>query len=120
MTRMTARRQVSTTLRGFVLFLCAAIFAWGLHGKLTLYKAPTSARKVSTVKLMRDDEVVKKFFVFQLSHSNSDVQLADQAPIRSFPPRFRAHRISLPDKQVLRAIPFYPHALLFRPPPSIV
>jgi hypothetical protein len=41
----------------FVLFLCVAVFGWGLHSKLSLYDAlPTAEHSVPLAKLLSEQE----------------------------------------------------------------
>src|SRR5665213_2440970 len=47
-----ARRSILRTARIALVFLAAAVFAWGLQSKLALYKAPSPSRNASVAKLL--------------------------------------------------------------------
>jgi len=48
-----AVRPVSTRFRIGLVLLCTAVFLWGLHAKLSLYKPPSPSRSASVAKLIQ-------------------------------------------------------------------
>ena len=119
MTRMPRKTRTSAVLRGFMLFLGVAIFTWSLHGKLTLYKAPTPSRRAAVVKFIPDDEANKKTYPSESRSCGPTFQIILLNPIEPLPPRFTLRRNCQVSRLVFPAISSYSHALLFRPPPSI-
>lgn len=119
MTRVLRKTRTSAVLRGFMLLLGVAIFTWGLHGKLTLYKTPTPSRRTAVVKFISDIESNKKNCPSESRSCGSTSQIILLNPIEPFPPRFTLRRNCQVSRQVFPAILSYSHALLFRPPPSI-
>ena len=53
MLQATSQRSVARVIRVALVFLAAAVFAWGLQAKLALYKAPSPTRNVSVAKLLQ-------------------------------------------------------------------
>jgi hypothetical protein len=121
MTPVPKKRRTSAALRLFVPILGAAIFAWGLHGKLALYKALSPSRQVSIAKLIHDDANDRRvYYPLEPLHRGSFFPTAISGALEPFSPQRIVRRNRQVRRLVLSSIPFYPNALLFRPPPSIV
>jgi hypothetical protein len=114
---LTKRRTVSTL---FVFLLSAALFAWGLQAKLSLYQQPSRSHPVSVAKLLPDNQVNKKTGAPGSSDRCAVSRLAFCAAIVLFQSRFTVSRGRQVGEVVAPSIPSYSYALFFRPPPSRV
>ncbi len=117
MSPATTRRWSGRALQWLVCLLCATVFAWGFQAKLSLYKRPTPSHPVSVAKLCQDDQAGKHTCeVAAQNHGplTPDLTCGVQIPFR---PRLTVRRDRQVSTLVHPAIPSYPHALFFRPPP---
>jgi len=112
------RRQNSLTVSLLVCCLSAAIVAWGIQAKLSRYTVSAHSHPKSVAKLIQDEQASKKIAI-----RSEDLRGALQLPIDNAVARLNARRMVRPSLRIQQpvrsSIPFYPHALRFRPPPSI-
>jgi len=116
---MARRRQGPAPVRFVALVLCAALFAWGLHGKLSDYKAPNHSHPKSGVKLIQDDQTRRLAVSAPAAPRSSFLNSADLAAVYS-QPRLIVGRIQQVHKPAPDSAPSHTYALRFRPPPSTV
>jgi hypothetical protein len=119
MSPVLTKRQSSPALSLLVVCLSAAIVAWGLQAKLSRYTAPKHSHPTSVAKLIQDEQLSKKVYAIL----PGDLHGASQLPIDNVRGLLQAqHTICLSLRiqgPIRSSIPFYAHALRFRPPPSI-
>jgi hypothetical protein len=117
MSPLLTGRQNSAGFRLFALFLCVAVFAWGLQAKLSQYKTSKASHPVTVAKLLQPEQSNKKSSAIAPADRGGTVQLVIYSTVILFKPRIIACR----DRQVQRIIPSAiqscSHDLLFRPPP---
>ena len=116
---MERKRQNPAAVRSVVLVLCAALFAWGLHSKLSGYKAPNQSHPKSVVKLIQDDETRRLAVSAPVAPRGPFLDSSDLAAAYS-QPRLIVHRIPLARKPEPDSDPSHTYALRFRPPPSTI
>jgi hypothetical protein len=116
---MARKKQSPAAVRSIVLFLCAALFAWGLHGKLSGYKTPNQSHPKSVVKLIQDDQTRRLAVSAPVESRSPFLDFADLAAVCS-QPQLIAGRIQQVRKPALDSAPFHTNALRFRPPPSTI
>jgi hypothetical protein len=116
---MARRKQSLARVRFVVLVLCAALFAWGLHGKLSGYKAPNQSHPKSAVKLIQDDQTRRLAGSAPVTPRSSFLDSANLAAVYS-QPRLIAGRIQQVHKPAPDSAPSHAYALRFRPPPSTI
>ncbi len=58
MLQARAQDSITRVIRVAVVFLAAAVFAWGLQSKLALYRAPSPLRNTSVAKLIQGKKQV--------------------------------------------------------------
>jgi hypothetical protein len=114
---MARRRQSSTVPRSVVLVLCATLFAWGMSGKLSGYKAPNQSHPKSVVKLIQDDQTRRLAVSAPVAPRSPFLDSADLAALSS-PPRLIVGRIHHIHKTASASS--YTYALYHRPPPSTI
>ena len=116
---MARKRQSSAAVRSVVLVLCVALFAWGLHGKLSGYKAPDQPHPKSVVKLIQDDQTRRLAISAPVAPRSPCLDSADLAAVYS-QPRLIGGRIQQARKPAPDSAPSHTYALRFRPPPSTI
>jgi hypothetical protein len=116
---MARKRQSSAAVRSVVLVLCVALFAWGLHGKLSGYKAPDQPHPKSVVKLIQDDQTRRLAISAPVAPRSPCLDSADLAAVYS-QPRLIGGRIQQVRKPAPDSAPSHTYALRFRPPPSTI
>jgi hypothetical protein len=114
--------QSSAVVRSLVLVLCAALFAWGLHGKLSRYHAPNQSHPKSAIKLIQTDpkDPTRQF--------TASAPVAARSPFLGSPdlaaayshPRWIVDKIQQARKPAPRSAPSHTYALQFRPPPASI
>jgi hypothetical protein len=115
---MLTRRLASPAFRVFTLFLCVSVFSWGLAAKLSLYKAPTGSHSETVAKLIQDRQLnKKKIGELQQIGQRHESRFATQPGASLLVPEYSAARIRQICPRAACFLKFYPHALLFRPPP---
>jgi hypothetical protein len=115
---MLTRRLVSPAFRVFALFLCVSVFSWGLKAKLSLYNAPTGSHAGTVAKLIPDRQLnKKKIGGLQQVSQRDESRFAIQPGASLLLPEFSPARIRQICPRGAGFLRFYPHALLFRPPP---
>ena len=102
-----------------VLVLCAALFAWGLLGKLSGYTAPDQSHHESVVKLIRDEQTRRLAVSVPAASANPFLGSPDLAAVYS-QPRLIMGRIQHVRKSAPDSTPSYTYALRFRPPPLTI
>jgi hypothetical protein len=118
MSPVPMKRRSSAGLKAFSLVLCAAVFAWGLQFKLSLYQTSHKIHPVSVAKLLVSEPGNKKSCAIGPGERRAAQQLPAYSAVALFQPAFIVCRNRQVHKLVRSSIPSYPHALLFRPPPS--
>jgi hypothetical protein len=113
-------RPASPALRWLVLFLCAAVFAWGLQVKLSQFS--TAVHGKTDTKLVQDwrgdnKPGAMKFFVVRPTHRSAHL-LSVQIAVTVVAPRFLVPGIRPPHEPVTSSIAACPLALFSRPPPQ--
>lgn len=116
---MARTRHRPVAVRSVVLILCAALFAWGLHGKLSGYKAPNQSHPKSVVKLIQDDQTRRLAVSGPVAPRTPFLGSADLAAVYS-QPRLIVRRIQQVRKPAPDSAPSNTYALRFRPPPSTI
>jgi hypothetical protein len=117
-----ATQPVPTRFRiGFVL-LCATVFLWGLHAKLSLYKRPSPSRTASVAKLIQGKQAGDRIGAVDHrvpKHLPRPLALFSIVAFIFVPPMLaggRNHHAGDPDRcSILQ----YSSPLIIRPPPSI-
>lgn len=100
-----------------MLILAAAVFAWGLQYKLSLYEAPSHSHPVSVAKLIQGEQTNKKSAAIQVRIRDWSSAFSLDSNLQTFrPPVVRRNRQA--DKLVRPSIMFFPSLLFFRPPPQ--
>jgi hypothetical protein len=116
---MARKRQSPAVVRSLVLVLCAALFAWGLQGKLFGNNAPNPSHLKSAVKLFQDDQTRRLTVFAPVAPRSPFPDSADLAAVHSQPRlivgRIRQVRNPASDSASCRT-----YALRFRPPPSAI
>lgn len=117
---MAIKIQSPAALRSVVLVLCVALVAWGMHGKLSGYKAPNPSQPKSVVKLMQDD-LTRRIAVSSapVIHSSPFLASADLGSVYA-QPRLIVDRSPQVRKPAPDSAPSHAYALCFRPPPSTI
>ena len=116
-TRMI-KTQGSTLLWIALLILAAAVFAWGLQYKLSLYEAPSQSHPVSVAKLIQGEQTNKKIASIQVRIREWSSQFSLDSSLHIFRPPLIVRRNRLVDMFVYPSIMFVPFFLFFRPPPQ--
>jgi hypothetical protein len=112
----TIQSQASPFLRIALLILAAAVFAWGLQYKLSLYKPHSDPTSVA--KLIQGEQTNKKITSVQFKSRLWLPQLSlDRSPY-AFRPPIIVRRNREVDKRVYQSIRFVSCSLFFRPPPQ--
>jgi hypothetical protein len=116
----TVQSQASAFLRIALLILAAAVFAWGLQYKLSLYKTGSNSHPLSVAKLMQGEQTNKK--ITAIIQAKSRVwfpQISLDYHLYAFRPPIIIRRNRQVDKLVYPSLIFIPCFLFVRPPPSI-
>lgn len=116
---MGRKRQSPAAVRSVVLVLCVALLTWGLHGKLSGYKAPNQPHPKSAVTLVQDDQSRRLAVSAQVAPPNHFLNSADLAAVYS-QPRLIVGRIQNVREPAPASAPSRTYALRFRPPPSTI
>jgi hypothetical protein len=116
---MARKRQSPAAVRSVVLVLCAALLAWGLHGRLSGYRAPNQPHPKSAVKLIQDDLTRRLAVSAAVAPPNPFLDSADLAALYS-QPRLIVGRIQQVREPAPDSAPSRTYALRFRPPPSTI
>ena len=114
---MTRKRQGPAAVRFVVLVLCAALCAWGLHGKLSGHRAPNQSHPKSVVKLIQDDQTRRLAVSAPVAARSPFLDSADRSAVYS-QPQLIVGRIQQVRKPASDSAPSHTYALHFRPPPS--
>jgi hypothetical protein len=118
-----ATRPVLTRFRIGLVLLCAAIFLWGLHAKLSLYKPPSPSRSASVAKLIQGKQsshVVGTVDHRVPKHLLRSLVLFSISAVIVIPPMLadrRNHHAGDPRRYSNLQ---YSSPLIIRPPPSIL
>jgi hypothetical protein len=112
------KSQASPLLRIALLILAAAVFAWGLQYKLSLYEAPAHSHPVSVAKLIQGEQTTKKIASIQVRIPHWTSQFSLDSNLYTFRPPIIVRRNRQVDKLVSPSIMFVPCVLFFRPPPE--
>jgi len=88
---MARKKQSPAAVQSAVLVLCAALFAWRLHGKLSGDKGPNQSHPKSVVKPIQDDETQRLAVSAQDAPRSPLLDSVDLAAVRS-QPRLIANR----------------------------
>jgi hypothetical protein len=110
------RKHASLVLKIASLFLCAAVFAWGLQYKLSLYNSSSHPNPTSVAKLIQAERSNREVAVLHLRNLNR-IPFSLEKFIPAFGPSVLSRRNMPIAKSVLPAIGFVPSVLFFRPPP---
>jgi hypothetical protein len=102
-----------------MLYLGVAVFTWGLHGKLALYKQQSPFIRNSVVKLIQDDQPRKDTCSIESGGSRIAPLRIFRNVIEQLPPQFTVGRNQQVCKFVFQSILPCAHAFLVRPPPAI-
>lgn len=113
------KQNVSLALRIALIALSAAIFAWGLQYKLSLYETPSHPNPAKVAKLIQGDQSSKKCFALELQNHNRCPRAAAAHIVPGSQPPMTVRRNRPIDAPVLASIPFVPSILFVRPPPPI-
>jgi hypothetical protein len=116
---MARKRRSPAGVRSVVLVLCAALLAWGLHGKLSGYKAPDQPHPKSAVKLIQDDQTRRLAVSAPVAPPNQFLDSADLAAVYS-QSRLIVGRIEQVREPASDSAPSRTYALRFRPPPATI
>ena len=116
---MARKRQSPAAVRSVVLVLCVALFAWGLHSKLSGYKAPDQSHSKSVVKLIQDDQTRRFAISVLVAARHPSLDSADLSAVDN-QPRLMVGRIQQVRKPAPDSDPSHSYALRFRPPPSTI
>jgi len=116
------RRRYPVALQALAILLCAAIFAWGLHVRLSAYRMPTRTHQAWMTRLIQNDNDSKtrKVIASVTARLQYDpMRLALFAAIASAQPAGELSHASQvqsapPKRRVLLTC-----SLFFRPPPVI-
>lgn len=119
MLQATTQRSVARVIRVALVFLAAAVFAWGLQAKLALYKAPSPTRTASVAKLLQHKQGTLSSMDDDRAASNQVASLASGLLLSGLRPlrilgagdRQRAGKPARPPLH-LSVVPSF-----FRPPP---
>jgi hypothetical protein len=111
------KSQTSPFVRMALLFLAAAVFAWGLQYKLSLYKAHSDPTSVA--KLIQGEQTNKKIASLQARSRLWFPQLVLDYSIYTFRPPIITRWNRQVEELVYPAIIFVPCSLFVRPPPSL-
>jgi hypothetical protein len=111
--------QASAILRIALLILSAAVFAWGLQYKLSLYQTGSHSHPLSVAKLMQGEQTNKKITSIQAKSRRWLPQLTLDHTIYAFRPPVITRWNRRVDEMVYPAILFVPCSLFIRPPPSL-
>ena len=112
------KRQASPILRIALVILAAAVFAWGLQYKLSLYDAPSHSHPVSVAKLIQGEQTNKKVASIQVRIRDWSSQFSPDSELSAFRSPVIVRRNRQVAKLVNPSIMFIPSALFFRPPPQ--
>jgi hypothetical protein len=116
---MARKRQRPAAVRSIVLVLCAALFVWGLPGKLFGSQAPNQSHPKSVVKLIQDDQTRRLADSAPVAPRSPVLDSAHLADVYS-QPRLLVGRIQQVHKPAPDSAPSHTYALCFRPPPSTI
>ncbi len=114
---LLTRKRRSIALKLFVWFLGTTVIAWGLQAKLSLYKISSGSHPVSVAKLIQPEQANKKSCTIATGTHAGALSLPIYSAIVAFRAPLAISRNRQVDNLVPSAFPFYPHDLLFRPPP---
>lgn len=118
MSPVLTRKRSYPGRRILVPLLCAAIFAWGLQAKLSLYNTGSSSHPTSVAKLIQNEPAKKKNSAVGPGVRADAGQLFAYSAVVLLQPRFVVCRNRQVHKLICSSISSYSHALLFRPPPQ--
>jgi hypothetical protein len=116
---MARKIQRSAAVRLVVLVLCAALFAWGLHGRFSGSNAPNQSHPKSVAKLMQDDQTRRLAISASVAPRCPFLYSADLATVYS-QSQLIVGRIQQVRKPAPDSDPSHTYALRFRPPPSTI
>lgn len=111
-------RDAASRLRMLAVFLCMAVFAWGLESKLSLYRPAVPLNPAHVAKLMADNQGAEK----SIGACAGPIERAPKpawAERVETPPRIRDLRARQNSPLPLPTGPDHSHALFFRPPPPL-
>lgn len=115
---MLTKRQSHPALPVLVLFLCGAVFAWGILPRLSKLRTPSHIHKTWSSHLFQDDQADKKRGELdpcvRLSRFKSFVSKENF----SFQPRPVVYRSLAPSRLAASFLPPHPHVIYSKPPPS--
>jgi hypothetical protein len=111
------KSQASPLLRIALLILGAAVFAWGLHYKLSLYETSQHPNPVSVAKLIQGEQNNKKIDSIQLGIRCPFSHLEVDSNVSAFRPAIVIRRNRQPDEPVYTPLILFPSVHFFRPPP---
>ena len=112
------KSQASPLLRIALLILAAAVFAWGLQYKLSLYQSASYSHPISVAKLIQGERTNKEIASTQVRIRDSSSQFSLDSNLPTFRPPIIVRRNRQVDKLVYPSIMFVPCFLFFRPPPQ--
>ena len=112
------KSQAPPFLRIALLILAAAVFAWGLQYKLSLYQSGSQSHPVSVVKLIQGEQTNKKIALIQLRIRLWGSGLSLDRSFSTYRPPINVRRNQQIDKPMFPSIMFVPCTLFFRPPPQ--
>jgi hypothetical protein len=116
---MARKKQSPAAVRSVVVVLCAALCAWGLHGKLSGHRAPNQSHPMPVLKVIQDDETRRLAVSAPVRPRSPVLDSADLTAVYS-QPRLIVDRIQSVRKPAPDSAPSHTYALRFRPPPSTV
>jgi hypothetical protein len=116
---MARKEQSPAVVRSAVLVLCATLFAWGLHGKLSGPKAPNQSHPKSVVRLFQDDQTRRLAVSAPVAPRSPFLVSADLVAVYS-QPRLIVSRIQQVRRPAPYSAPSRTYALRSRPPPSTI
>jgi hypothetical protein len=118
MSKRMIKSQASPLLRIAIIILAAAVFAWGLQYKLSLYQSGSHSHPISVAKLIQGEKTNKKIASIQVRLHDWSSQFFLDSNLLTFLPPIVVRRNRLVDKIVYPSIMFVPCVLYFRPPPQ--
>jgi hypothetical protein len=110
--------QASPLLRIALLVLAAAVFAWGLQYKLSLYDASSHSHPLSVAKLIQGEQTNKKIASIQVRIRDGSSHFSLDSNLSAVRPPIMVRRNRQADKMICPSIMFVPSSLFFRPPPQ--
>jgi hypothetical protein len=116
---MARKRQSPAAMRSVVLVLCATLFAWGLHGKLSGSNAPNQSQSKLVVKLLQDDQMRRLAASAPVAPRSPFLDFADLVAVYS-QPRLIVSRTQQVRRPAPESAASLSYSLHFRPPPSTI